>query len=269
MSTAQTEVDPRLTIRADLVAAARRRTASRRRRRGATLAAIAVTGLLGTAVATAKIEGSGTGVPVLDEVLAISAERQPPAPNRNSAGEIVGPPPFDVRPGPGGASPPLELPWGPDGSDGAGIGVAYVNRSDHLCFVLVGPDRRPGHSGGVGCTAMHIVDDWLAAAPAAVATGGGADRDLGEVKGFARADVVALRYDGPNGPVDAILGEPWRPGGADAKPLRAFIALFRVDFAALGPREAARAVIDGDLTATLADGRVVEIPRGTTAQSAE
>jgi hypothetical protein len=244
-----------------LLAAGRRRTARRRRRRGATLAAVAVAGVLGTAGAAAKIEGSGTGVPVLDQVLEISTERQPAMPSRNRGGEIVGPPPFDVRPGPGGASPPVELPWGPDGDRGTGIGVAYLNRSDHLCFVLVGPQRRADR-GGVGCTAAHIVADWLDAAPAAVTTGGGADRDLGSVKGFARADVVALRYDGPDGAVDAILGDSWRPGGADAKPLRPFVVLFKLDFEGSGPREVMHAMTDGDLTATLADGSVVEIPRG-------
>jgi hypothetical protein len=262
MSFPQTEIDPRLTIRADLVAAGQRRTAVRRRRRGAALAAIAVVGLAGTAGAAAKIEGSSTGVPVLDEVLAISAERNPPAPSTDRDGEVVGPPPFDVRPAPGGASPPVELPWGPNGSEGAGIGVAYVNRSDHLCFVLVGPDRRPDRSGGVGCTAAHIIDDWLRTAPAVVATGGGAGRNMSSVKGFARADVVALRYESPDGPVEAILGEPWKPDAAEAPRLRAFVALFELDAQALGSREAMRAVMEGDLTATLADGRVVEIPRG-------
>jgi hypothetical protein len=261
MSLPQTETDPRLAIRADLLAAGRRQTVRRRRRRGAALATVAVAGVLGTAGAAAKIEGSGTGVPVLDRVLEISIERRPPMPVEYRDGKVVGAPPIDDRVGPGGASPPLELPWGVDGSEGNGIGVAYLNRSDHLCFVLVGPERRADR-GGVGCTAPHIVADWLDAAPAAVTTGGGADRDLGSVKGFARADVVALRYDGPDGPVDAILGDSWRPGGADAKPLRPFVVLFKQDFEALGPREVMHAVTDGDLTATLADGRVVEIPRG-------
>ncbi len=253
--------DPRLTIRADLVAAGGRQLVKRRRRRGATLAAVVVMGVLGTAGAAAKIEGSGTGVPVLDRVLEISAERRPPAPSRNRDGKIVGPPPFDVRPGPGGASPPVELPWGSDGSDGTGIGVAYVNRSDHLCFVLVGPERR-AEEGGYGCTAAHIIDDWLEAAPAVVATGGGADRNLGSVKGFARADVVALRYEGPSGQVDAILSEPWKPNLKGVPTLRSFVALFKMDFEALGPRETLHTVTGGDLTATLADGRVIEIPRG-------
>lgn len=262
MSLPQTETDPRVAIRADLVAAGRRQTTKRRRRRGATLAAVAVVGVLGTAGAAAKLDGSGTGVPVLDRVLEISAERHPAVANRNRDGEIVGPPPFDVRPGPGGASPPVELPWGPHGNQGTGIGVAYVNRSDHLCFVHVGPDRRPDRSGGVGCTAAHIVDDWLRAAPAAVTTSGGGGRNVGGVNGFARSDVVALRYDSPDGPVDAILGDPWRPGGADAEPLRPFVALFPLDFDSLSPRESLHALTDGDLTATLADGRVIEIPRG-------
>jgi hypothetical protein len=261
MSLPNTDTDPRLTIRADLVSAGRRRTAKRRRQRGATLAAIAVAGVLGTAGAAAKIEGSGTGVPVLDRVLEISAERHPPAPNRNRDGKIVGPPPFDVRPGPGGASPPLELPWGPNGSAGTGIGVAYVNRTGHLCFVLVGPNRRADR-GGYGCTLARGVADWLDAAPAAVATAGGAGPDLLNVKGFARADVEALRYEGPDGPVDAILGEPWKPGVAGVPSLRAFVVQFRLDSEALGPRESMHVVTDGDLTATLADGRVVDIPRG-------
>jgi hypothetical protein len=261
MSLPQPDTDPRLAIRADLLAAGRRRTAKRRRRRGAALATVAVAGILSTAGAAAKIDGSGTGVPVLDRVLEISAERRPPAPSTNRDGKVVGPPPIDDRVGPGGASPPLELPWGPDGSEGAGIGVAYVNRTDHLCFVLVGPDRRADR-GGYGCTMAHIIDDWLHAAPAAIATGGGAGRDLASVKGFARPDVVALRYESPDGPVDAILGEPWKPGVKGVPRLRAFVVLFKLDFESLSPRETLRAVTDGDLTATLADGRVVEIPRG-------
>jgi hypothetical protein len=260
MSIPQTGIDPRLTIRADLVAAGQRRVAVRRRRRGATLAAIAVAGVLGTAGAAAKIEDYSTGVPVLDEVLAISAERNPPALSTNRHGEVVGPPPFDVRPGPGAASPPLELPWGPDGSKGSGVGVAYLNRSNHICFVRVGPERRADR-GGYGCTAAHIVDDWLTAAPAAVTGGGGADPALTEVMGYARADVVALRLEGPDGPVEAILGEPWKPGAAEARPIRPFVALFELDTEALGPEGTLHAMTGSNLTATLADGRVVEIPR--------
>lgn len=261
MSLPHSETDPRLAIRADLVAAGGRRIAKRRRRRGATLAAVAVVGVLGTAGAAAKIEGSGTGVPVLDRVLEISIERRPPMPIEYRDGRVVAAPPIDDRVGPGGASPPLELPWGVDESEGTGVGVAYLNRSGHLCFVVVGPDRRP-ERGGLGCTAAHIVNDWLDAAPAAVTTAGGADRDLSAINGFARGDVVALRYEGPDGPVEATLGAPWRPGGADAKPLRPFVVLFKQDFEAQDPRETLRAVTDGDLTATLADGRVVKIPRG-------
>ncbi len=261
MSLPRSESDPRMTIRADLVAAGRRRVAKRQRRRSAALATIAVAGVLGTAGAAAKIEGSSTGVPVLDRVLEISAERHPPAPSRSRDGEIVGPPPFDVRPGPSGASPPVELPWGTDGSAGTGIGVAYLNRSGHLCFVVVGPERRADR-GGLGCTMERIVRDWLATAPAAVTTAGGAGRDLSAVNGFARADVVALRYEAPDGPVDAILGEPWRPGGASAKPIRPFVALFELETDRLDPRSLMRAISNGNLTATLDDGRVVEVRRG-------
>jgi hypothetical protein len=263
MSLPHPETDPRQAIRADLVAAGRRRLARRRRRRGVTLAAVAVVGVLGTAGAAAKLDGSSVGVPVIDRVIENSAERRPPAPSRNREGKIVGPPPFDIRPGRGGASDPLEVPWGADGSAGTGIGVAYLNRSDHLCFVLVGPKRR-ADGGGYGCTMARIVDDWLDAAPAAIATGGGVDPDhvrLSSVKGFARADVVALRYRAPGGPVDAALGEPWRPGGADARPIRPFVALFELDAERLGPRATVRAMSGGRLTATLADGRVVEVGR--------
>lgn len=264
MSLPHSDTDPRLAIRADLVAAGRRRLTRRRRRRGVTLAALAVVGVLGTAGAAAKISGSSVGVPVLDQVIENSAERHPPDPSRNRDGKIVGPPPFDVRPGPGGASPPVELPWGVDGSQGTGIAVAYLNRSDHLCIVLTGPERRADR-GGYGCTMERIVDDWLEAAPAVISAGGGVDPDrphLASVKGYARADVVGLRYDAPNGAVNATLGEPWRPGGANAEPIRPFVALFELDSKGLGQRDAIQALMEGDLTATLADGRVVRIPRG-------
>lgn len=257
MSLPPADLDPRLTIRADLVAAGQRRIAARRRRRGATLAAVVVTGLLGTAAATAKIEGSGTGVPVLDDVLAISVDRRPPAPSRNDRGEVVGPPPFDVRPGPGTASRPLELPWAPSDSDRTGIAVAYVNRSGHVCIVLTGPDRRPDR-GGYGCTTPKLFGPRLRDAPAFV-TGAGGQSPM-SVQGFARADVVALRFEAPNGPVEAALGEPWNPGVSGTGPLRAFVATFELDPQASGPWDAMRAT-SGDLTATLADGRVVEIPR--------
>jgi hypothetical protein len=257
MSLPHADLDPRLTIRADLVAAGQRRIAARRRRRGATLTAVVVTGLLGTAAATAKIEGSGTGVPVLDEVLAISAERQPPAPSRDRDGRIVGPPPFDVRPGPGSASQPLELPWAPRDTDRTGIAVAYVNRSGHICIVLAGPNRRPD-SGGYGCTMPKLFAHWLRDAPAFV-TGAGGKHPM-SVKGFARADVVALRFEAPNGPVEAALGKPWEPDVGSTGPLRPFVATFELDPRASGPWGAMRAT-RGNLTATLADGRVVEIPR--------
>jgi hypothetical protein len=264
MSLPQPETDPRLAIRADLLAAGRRRTARRQRRRGATLAAVAVAGVLGTAGAAAKLNGSSVGVPVIDQVIENSAERRPPAPSRNREGKIVGPPPFDIRPGRGAASKPLKVPWGADGSAGTGIGVAYLNRSDHLCFVLVAPKRRADETG-YGCTLARGIEARLKAAPVAIATGGNVDRDrphLSGVKGFARADVVALRYHAPGGPVNATLGQPWKPGSADAKPIRPFVALFRFDHRGIGPRRTVRAM-SGDLTATLADGRVVEIPRGS------
>jgi hypothetical protein len=263
MSLLKTEIDPRMAIRADLLAAGRRRTTKRRRRRGAALATIAIAAVLGTAGAAAKLNGSSVGVPVIDQVIENSAERRPLAPSRNREGKIVGPPPFDIRPGRGVASKPLEVPWGADESAGTGIGVAYLNRSDHLCFVLVAPKRRADETG-YGCTLARIVKARLKTAPAAIATGGNVDRErlhLSSVKGFARADVVALRYQAPGGPVDAILGRPWKPGSENAKPIRPFVALFRFDRRGLDPRRTLRAM-SGDLTATLADGRVVEIPRG-------
>jgi hypothetical protein len=256
MSLPHADVDPRLTIRADLVAAGQRRIAARRRRRGATLAAVVVAALLGTAGATAKIEGSSTGVPVLDEVLAISLERRPPAPSRNDRGEVVGPPPMDVRPGPGSVSQPLELPWGSDVAERTGIAVAYVNRSGHVCIVLAGPDRRPDR-GGYGCTMPKLFADWLKTAPAFVTGGGG--YGVMSVKGFARGDVAALRFETPDGPVEAALGEPWKPGVAGLGRLRPFVATFELDRKTT-PRDTMRAM-GGDLTATLADGRVVEIQR--------
>jgi hypothetical protein len=256
MSHTPTAVDPRVAIRADLVAAGQRRMATRRRRRGATFAAVAVSGLLGTAAATAAIGGYSTGVPVLDEVLAISAQRtiemRGATPDRGAA------PVPDVLPGPGGASAPVELPGiGADGQ-GTGIGAAYANRSGMVCFVLVGADRRPDR-GGTGCTAPKIVTDWLDAAPAAVAGGGSVDGQIAS-HGYARPDVTALSFAGPSGPVEAFLGDAWTPRLADATRLRPFVVVLDQDVTALGAEELLR-VLRGDLTATLADGRVVEIPR--------
>lgn len=243
-----TDLDPRTTMRADLVAAARREAAVRRRRRRATLAAAVATALLGTAAATAAIGGHSTGVPVLDEVLAISAERRhgPTPPMRNA--------PFDVRPGPGGSGPPMKLP-GPNGVESPGIGVAYVNRSGHICFVSVGPERRADR-GGVGCTSTKIVGRWLDRTVAAVTTAGGQFDGRLAVAGFARSDVAALALDGPDGPIQAVLGDAWKPAVAGLRRLRPFVVFLGLDARQRRPRELLR-LVGGDLTATLADGRVV------------
>lgn len=258
------ETDALGAIRLELIGAARRRAAARRRRRQ--LAATVATGMLMLMAVTAvsAVSGFTTGVPVVDNVLSHEhGEQQVPD---TYDGELLGAPPgVDIRPGPGGTSEALDIPWS-DGSSGA-KGVAYLSATGDVCFVRAAKPGRRGAAdarGRAGCLAPGFISDRLTDQPAFVAS-----VIVGEptiVSGYAAADVETLEITGPGGPLDVQLTRLWTPNTLDAETMRVFAATADVDLGAGGIEpDASSEMMDFrnySIRAQLKDGRAVEVDGG-------
>jgi hypothetical protein len=250
-TTGGTGVDPFERIRRDLVAAAaRRRDRTRRRRRVALLVALPVLLVAGTAGAAAVGDFS-TGVPAIDDLLAVEGGS-----NRPFGG--------DVRPGPGGASEPLSLPSGAGGRDAAV--VAYLSRDGLVCKARGEFRRWDGAARGSygGCIAPADLARMLSRRTVyCCASEHGPERRIYD--GFAAGDVVALRFLMDDGAiVEAKLTPPWTPDAPGAEPLRLFVVVDERDIDigddGVQPDEG-RLIMGPDyrIEAELSDGRTVDV----------
>jgi hypothetical protein len=251
-TTGGTGVDPFERIRRDLVAAAaRRRDRTRRRRRIALLAALPVL-LVGGTAGAAAVGDFSTGVPAIDDLLAVEGGS-----NRPFGG--------DVRPGPGGASEPLSLPSGAGGRDAAA--VAYLSRDGLVCKARGEFRRWDGAARGSYGGGCHAPADLARRLSRRTAILGGSEHgpERRIYDGFAAGDVVALRLlmeDGAT--VEARLTPPWTPDAPGAEPLRLFVA---VDERDIDVGDDGVQLNEGDLLmrfpdrgeAEMSDGRTVEV----------
>lgn len=233
---------PLTTIREELVAAATRRASARRRRRRA----LAATGIAVPAVAAATagataLTGFTTGVPMIDGMLdemgtRLDRTEDVVRPTRGADGlpPRQSPPSIpDVRPGAGGASPPLEVRMPPGPWSERWVGVTYLNRDGDACFALGDPDRTPdeGTRSMTGCRPVAQLEQAIARVEHELAAVPGSSGIMGRsmlVQGFAREDAETVKILGPYGTVEAALGEPWTPTGSATAPVRPFAAWVRV-----------------------------------------
>jgi hypothetical protein len=208
MATRHVESDPLAALRAELVGAARRQLRRRRRRRRTLVATGAILGLLAATAGAGALTGFSTGVPVVDELLAVEG------------GSLVG------EPGPGGATEPLPVPTYGGGTAQA---VAYLSKDGTVCHVQA--ERHPSiegsvRGGGGGC--------WLAADLARRLdrrgiqwSGSSHGTDMRVFGGYADGDVVDIRVLGEAAGAEVRMTKPWRPRIAGGEPLRLFVVIDR------------------------------------------
>ena len=223
--------------RARSTAARRTRRRGSRRRRAFSLATAALVTLatLGAA-ATALIAGS-TGVPAVDRWLGIyeAALEKPKGPDRFWPG---GP---DVRPGPAGAGPSIEIPL--SGGSRRLLVTSYVARSGDICFTFTGTDRS-GVTGTIGCVTAGFLGPRLVREEGLVA-GSGSAGDMGLLVGFVTTEIDRISARGPTNSLDAYLGDSWTPDVARVGSLRPFVVVDRNRVDVVDPRDYAVRVQTG------------------------
>jgi hypothetical protein len=206
-STRHIETDALTGLREELMRAADRRSARRRPARRAAIAVAVVAGLLAATAGAAELTGFTTGVPAVDELLDREAPSQDPTP--------TGVPRLDIRPGPGPASEPLQVPEG----DHKVALVAYLTRDGNICTASADAHRGGvrGSSGGCSGTVEHV--------NRRIERHGG--MWAGSTLGLERrtnhflldGDVKSVRVLG-EGDWKVLMTPPWTPRAPDARPLR-------------------------------------------------
>jgi hypothetical protein len=204
-ATRHVETDPLGAIRAELVGAGWRRVALRRRRRRTAAAGAALVALLAVAAGASALGEFSTGVPAVDDLLAVET---PSSPVDEPAGD---------------ATEPLPVPT----NDGTAQVVAYLSRDGTICAVEA--QRHPRiegsvRGGGGGC--------WRAADLArrlerngvvwSSWTEGPARRTY---KGYAHGDVESIRVLGEAAGAEVRMTEPWTPRTEGAGALRLIVVI--------------------------------------------
>ena len=189
-------------LREELVAAAERRATRRRPARRATFAIALAGGLLAAGGATAALTDFSTGVPAVDELLAIK---------RFGGADGLSA---------GNASQPISVQMG----DGTYEMVAFLNRRGEVSIAYAEPHRggvRGGGSGG-GLPAADLarrlerrgtlLGDRVTA-PSSACTGG-----------FADGEVQSVNVKG-DGDWEVRMSPPWTPRAEGARPLRLLVVI--------------------------------------------
>jgi hypothetical protein len=211
MSTAAryVETDALAGLRDELMrAAARRRPSRRRGRRAATVVAIAVGLLAGTAGA-AELTGFSTGVEEIDELIGVERGLlQPP-----------GSPFPDRTLGAGGATEPLLVPMG----DGTYKMVAYLSRRGDVCVVYADRHRGGVRGGGGGCPPLEDLNRTVERRGAAW-QGSSHGLDSRTNQFIVDGRVEAIRPLG-EGDWEVLMTPPWTPEAPNARPLRLVVVI--------------------------------------------
>jgi hypothetical protein len=220
------DTDPLGVIRAQLVAAAAERTRRHRRHRRLLSAAAAAIALLAAAAGAAALTDFSTGVGAVDRML-----QTMPNSATSPSGDAVELPAAverDLRPGPGGASQALRVPWG----NGEGVAVAYLTRDGEVCSAMADAQPEPRDRDPVGVAGGCMPPDILARivekkGGSCCGILGGPSRLI--LDGYVGANAVSVGVRTSGAPVEAELTDPWTPDSPGARPLRYFVAVVHMD----------------------------------------
>ena len=197
------ETDALGALRDELVRAAARRASKRRPARRATLAIALAGGLLAAGGATAALTDFGTGVPAVDELLAI--EQGYGRPGGLPAGD---------------ATQPITVEMG----DGAYEMVAFLNRRGEVSIAYAEPHRggvRGGGSGG-GLPAADLGRRLERRGTLLSGSSHGPDQRVHW--GFADGEVQSVRVKG-EGDWEVRMSPPWTPKAEGARSLRLLVVI--------------------------------------------
>jgi hypothetical protein len=201
MNTTHVEHDALAALRAELTMAAGRRIRRRRTRRRTVVVAAIVAVLVVATAATAALIKSTTGVPAVDKLLEIDV---PPR----------------LRPGPGRASKPLEVPEG----DHMTNVVAYRARDGSICITSADFKRGGSVRGSFGgCPSLEDVYRQIARRGASW-HGSAFGPDQRTYQLLVAGEVKKIV---PRGPGEwRVLTTPlWTPGPPGTRPLRLAVAI--------------------------------------------
>jgi hypothetical protein len=246
------ETDPLGAIRKELLTAAWRQKAvrDRRRRTGTVLATVMVT--LVTAVSGAA--ALGLSAPFIGDALDDIIDLRGPiesSPDRDPSLPIGV---ADLKPGPGNSTEPLTFPWG--NGEGSALAAAYLNRLDHVCFVVDPPNDREFFDG---CSSPAVLAQRLGEA-AAFLLGVRADESV-VVTGYVAATADDVQVEGPQGAMNVQISEPWTPDVPGAPTLRAFVASASAQEATRSDGGNAIDPRSYTISVRLQDGRTVTVHR--------
>lgn len=244
MRTRHVESDPLGALRLELVGAARRQMARRRKRRRNVSIGAALLALLAVAAGASALNEFSTGVPAVDDLLAVEA----PSLMDEPAGD---------------ATEPLPVPT----NDGTAQSVAYLSRDGTICQVEA--ERHPRiegsvRGGGGGCLPAadmaRLLDRngvrWAGSSH-------GAERRI--YHGFADGDVERIRVLDEAADAEVRITKPWTPSTEGGQALRLFVVIDErdIDVGGDGVQEDEIGLISTPiptLEVTYADGRTEKIP---------
>jgi hypothetical protein len=204
-------------VRAGLLEQARGATAqapsrrgARRRRRTASSVAVALLTLSILGAGAAAVVVGTTGVPAVDRLLGAFETRseKPGSPGLPAGG-------FQAS----SRASTIEVPAGSQTL----VSASYVAIDGRVCSALTDPERQDAF-GTATCATRTTLEKQFSSRDGMLLGVVGLSEAV-VLRGFVSGRVKSLSGEGPSGPLETRLGEPWKPDGFGGLEVRPFVAI--------------------------------------------